>query len=371
MLTWILERAGARPDYLIGGTAHNLEHAARFAGSTFSVVEGDEYASCFDDQTPKFLYYAPEVVLLTNLISDHPDLYPDASDLHRAFRALFQRIPAHGRLIIPSEDESAVRLADDLACHVVTTGMHRSADLPIADLHLSSGGSAFRISSVLFNLPVFGAMNVRNAAMAAAAALHFDIALEQSARALAEFEGVDNRQAGLDIGRCTLVVDKATHPQSIGELCQALRQRYPGRRLVSVIQPRGTGGRNWIYQRDLPKVLAGFDRVILTNAYEHKPAPWTSWQAEPFSIETLVAALRALLVHVTTVHALDDLPRAVRALVREGDVVLLSLREQFVAHIPAVKAALEDHGRMSHRRNRALTPRPERQRSTSVRSSST
>jgi UDP-N-acetylmuramate: L-alanyl-gamma-D-glutamyl-meso-diaminopimelate ligase len=284
---------------------------------------------------------------------------------------LFQIVPAHGRLIVSSDDDLAIRLAAEAACPVVTTGQKRGAALPITDVRLSPLGSAFRVGAARFDVPAFGVMNVRNAAMAAAAAAHFGVSLEQSALALREFKGIDNRQAGRDLGGCTLVVDKATHPTSIEELQLALRQRYPGRRLVSVLQPRATGGRHWVYQRELPKALAGFDRVILTSPYEHKPPSWTAWQAEPFSIEALAEALGALSVDVTRVRTLDDAAEALGAILREGDVVLLSLREQFVEHVAAFETALGRHGRMSHRRSRALGPRPALKPSASARSSST
>ena len=32
---------------------------------------------------------------------------------------------------------------------------------------------------------------------------------------------------------------------------------------MSLIQPRATGGRDWVYQKELPEALAQFDKVIL------------------------------------------------------------------------------------------------------------
>ena len=345
MLAWILEHAGVRPDYLVGGVARNFPHAVRFDGRGIAVLEGDEYASCFDDQTPKFLHYAPEVVVVTNILEDHPDLYPDVGRLREAFGALVRLLPADGRLVLSSDDEAVASLSREAACSVVTTGFRDGADHPIVDVHFTPQGSGFRLGDARFELPVFGRMNVQNGAMAAVAAAHFGVSWSQSARALAEFAGVDDRQDGREAGGCTIVTDMASHPHSLGELSHALRQRYPGRRLISVIQPRATGGRRWIYQRDLPAALARFDQVILTSAYEHKPPHRTGWQSNPFSVEALAQELQALAVDVTTVPSLPDVPGAVREAVQDGDVVLLSLREQFVDYRAAVHRALVDRQR--------------------------
>lgn len=340
MLAWALECEGTQPDYLIGGIARNFASPARLLGSALTVLEGDEYASCFDDRTPKFLYYAPDVVIVTNLLADHPDLYPDVASLYNAFEALVRLLPARGCLVLPYGDEATQRLAAAAACAVVTVGEDVRADAPITALDLAPGMSRFRLGGVPFALPSCGRMNVRNAAMAAVAARHAGVPFERTAAALACFAGVVDRQDAKDIEGCTMVTDKATHPTSIRDLHEALRQHYPGRRLLVAIQPRATGGRQWLYQRELPAALSGFDQVLLTGAYEHAPAAGTAWQDDPFSIDALADDLRRLQGHVTIVRAVTDVPDALADRVEDGDVVLLLLREQFVSQVPAVEAAL-------------------------------
>ncbi len=340
LLAWILEHAGLQPDYLIGGIARGFRTSARFRGAGVTVLEGDEYASGIDDPSPKFLHYAPEVVVVTNVLADHPDLYPDERSLLEAFGSLVEQLPPDGRLVLPADDGAALPLAARARCVVVTTGMGPGASQCVTGIDLAAAGSAFSVEGVRFFVPMHGMMNVRNAAMAASAAMHFGVGLEQSALALSAFEGLADRQEARDAGGCILVNDKAAHPQSIAGLREALRQRYPDRRLVSVMQPRATGGRRWVYQRDLPGALAGFDKVILTSPYEHRPTGDTAWKQEPFCVDTLADALCTRGVDVQVVAGLADLPMAVINETRPGDVVLLSLREQFAAWIPAIEGAL-------------------------------
>jgi UDP-N-acetylmuramate: L-alanyl-gamma-D-glutamyl-meso-diaminopimelate ligase len=185
-----------------------------------------------------------------------------------------------------------------------------------------------------------GLMNVRNAAMALVTAGQFGVSLAEAVPAVATFTGLVDRQDAIEAGDCVVVRDKASHPESLWQLCAALRQRYPGRRLLSVMQPRATGGRRWIYQRDLPRALAAFDAVILTNPYEHKPPTDAAWKDDPFCLDALAGALCALGAEVQVVTAMADLPEAVRRSAGPGDVVLLSLREQFAPWIELVGEAL-------------------------------
>jgi UDP-N-acetylmuramate: L-alanyl-gamma-D-glutamyl-meso-diaminopimelate ligase len=179
-----------------------------------------------------------------------------------------------------------------------------------------------------FSIRLAGRMNVRNAAMAAAAASHFGVVPVTAAAALADFKGVVHRQEVRQAGNCTLISDKASHPVALQALIESVRQMFPYRRVVSVVQPRATGGRNWVYQRELPTALAAADLVILLDAYEHNPDPGRVRPHNPFSVDLLAADLSKNKVEPVLVSGPDELPAALAAHLREGDVIVLTLPEQ-------------------------------------------
>ena len=340
MLAWILEHAGRGPDYLIGGLARDLELPARFMGADFAVLEGDEYASCFDDLQPKFMHYKPEIVVITNIVEDHPDLYSDFGEVEKAFEQLVRLLPSSGCLVIPDDDEAATRTASACGCPVLRVGFSRQADFRITDVHLLAGESRFRLAEANFVLPLCGIMNIRNAAMAAVAAAHFGIPHQQSTDAIARFSGIHNRQQRHTIGQYTVVTDRAAHPIALRALFEATRQEYPGRRIVSIIQPRGTGGKNWIYQRDLPAALASTDRVVVLGAYEHNPEPGHSWKGGRFSTDALVSDLARRGVPATAITKCSELSDALSDGLSPDDVVVLNLPEQAIGILATVKQAL-------------------------------
>jgi UDP-N-acetylmuramate: L-alanyl-gamma-D-glutamyl-meso-diaminopimelate ligase len=340
MLAWILEHAGHRPDYLIGGIARNFANPARFDGAATAVLEGDEYAAGVDDPTAKCLYYAPHVAVIMNVLNDHPDLYRDDDAVAGVFRALVGQLPAEGALVLPAGDQAAAELAGHTGARVVRVGGHADADLHVDGVAATAEGMRFVLAGVPMAIRLHGRMNVRNAAMAAAAAANVGIPLARAAEALARFAGVVDRQDAFALASRTVVVDRAAHPHSLALLEEALRDRYPGRRRVCVLQPRATGGRDWIYQRDLPGALRGFDEVLLLPPYEHRPPAGTHWCLTPFCGTRLQDDLHTQGVTVTQVAALPDVPAAVGDRTRPGDVVLLAVREQFMR---ATVDALEAH----------------------------
>src|SRR5204862_1084605 len=66
MLAWILEDAGLNPGFLIGGVARNFGATARATGSSFFVIEADEYDTAFFDKRSKFVWYRPRTAVLGN-----------------------------------------------------------------------------------------------------------------------------------------------------------------------------------------------------------------------------------------------------------------------------------------------------------------
>ena len=81
MLAWILEDAGMKPGFLIGGIPQNFGISARLgSGSAFFVIEADEYDTAFFDKRSKFVHYRPRTAILNNLEFDHADIFPDLAD---------------------------------------------------------------------------------------------------------------------------------------------------------------------------------------------------------------------------------------------------------------------------------------------------
>ena len=340
MLAWILECNGVEPDYLIGGMPLNFEHPARLNGSGVAVLEGDEYASCFNDPLPKFLHYCPEVLVITNVLEDHPDLYNDLAGLQQVFAQLIRQLPPHGLLVLSAHDPGSRRLADHAPCRTVSVGFDGRGEVRICSLGLHATGSRFVIDEAAVDLAMWGRMNVMNAAMAMVAARHVGVGYSDSARALSGFAGVGNRQTARDCGGATLIHDKATHPQALAMLLESLRQRFPGRRLVSLIQPRATGGQGWIYQQQLPGVLAQADLVLLLKPYEHKPKPGQEWPGGAFCIGRLASELAARSVPVESVAELDQLAVVIARHVRPEDVMLATLPEQALELIEQIDVGL-------------------------------
>src|SRR5438874_10326548 len=81
LLAWIMDKAGRKPGYLIGGIPKNFGEGARLNDSKYFVIEGDEYDTAFFDKRSKFVHYLPELVIVNNIEFDHADIFSNLEEI--------------------------------------------------------------------------------------------------------------------------------------------------------------------------------------------------------------------------------------------------------------------------------------------------
>jgi UDP-N-acetylmuramate: L-alanyl-gamma-D-glutamyl-meso-diaminopimelate ligase len=274
MAAWVYTACGRDPGYLIGGAPCDL--AASFhdgAGDRF-IVEGDEYNAAYFDRGPKFLHYRPETLVLTSVEYDHADLYASPEALRDAYARLLALLPESGLLIACGDSPEVRELAARARRRTLFYGLDASNDLhPLAGIEALPEASRFRVrdaaaGEVEITLPLAGGHNVSNALAVWAAARRDGLPAADVAAALARFHGVKRRLEELGTVRGVTVVDDfAHHPTAVEKTLAALRQRYPGRRLVALFEPRSlTAGRGFFFA-PYRRAFAGADRVLFAPTF--------------------------------------------------------------------------------------------------------
>src|SRR3989475_2348454 len=123
MLAWILEVAGRKPSFLVGGIAENFGSSFQFRDGPDFVIEGDEYDTAFFDKGPKFLHYLPRIVLLKNIEFDHADIYADLEAIKTAFRRLINIVPRSGLIVAGIDSPVVTELIPAAFSRVATAGL--------------------------------------------------------------------------------------------------------------------------------------------------------------------------------------------------------------------------------------------------------
>ena len=322
MAAWVYSRAGADPGYLIGGAPIGLSSGFALGSGPRFAIEGDEYNASYFDRGPKFWHYRPETVILTSLEHDHVDLYPDFEGLERAFAGLVERLPASGLLIACADYPTVERLAAESPCRVVTYGT-KAGEVRLAGA-VESGEHG--ISFVLeeeggrqrIDLGVWGEHNAANATAVWIAARADGLDRDAVLDALATFRGVKRRLEVIGEAAGVVVIDDfAHHASEVAASLSALRQRFSGRRLVALFEPRSLSAGRQQFAADLAAGLASADRVFLAPVFHRERLG-----EEGFDPERLAADIEGLGAEATACSSNDEVLEQALAEARRGDVVV-------------------------------------------------
>ena len=290
LLAWIMEKAGRKPGYLIGGLPKNLGQGARLNDSKYFVIEGDEYDTAFFDKRSKFIHYLPELVIVNNIEFDHADIFNNLDEIKLSFRRLLNVVPQNGMVLLNGDDHNCVEVARDCLAQMIEVGFSENCAQRIRDAAYSSDGSRFKLGDDSFEIPLIGEFNVRNAAMAATAARFYDVPSPKIRAALKSFSGIARRQEVRGEARGVKVIDDfGHHPTAIGQTLHALRYRYPRHRIWAIFEPRSNTTRRAVFQQQLPDALKVADGVFIAQVAKLEQIP----QEERLKPEAVVDAIAA------------------------------------------------------------------------------
>jgi UDP-N-acetylmuramate: L-alanyl-gamma-D-glutamyl-meso-diaminopimelate ligase len=274
LLTWIMEKAGRKPGYLIGGIPKNLGQGARLNDSKYFVIEGDEYDTAFFDKRSKFVHYLPELVIVNNIEFDHADIFRDLDDVKLSFKRLLNIVPENGMVLLNGDDANCVEVAKDCRAQMVEVGFSKNCAQRIRDVAYSTTASRFKLGEDTCEIPMVGEFNVRNAAMAVTAARFYDVPKAKIDNALKTFTGTARRQEVRGEARGVTVIDDfGHHPTAVAQTLQGLRHRFPGHRLWAIFEPRSNTTRRAVFQKQLPDALKLADGVVVAQVARLEQIP--------------------------------------------------------------------------------------------------
>ena len=270
ILCWILEYAGLRPGFLIGGVAENFGISARYTDSEYFVIEADEYDTAFNDKRSKFIHYHPKTLIINNIEFDHADIFHDIAAIRREFHHLVRILPQQGKIIYPQGDLEVNNVLE-MGCWTPTETFSGSD----ADWSLTDANCDYGIFSVVKNNKIMGEVswsligehNALNALAAIIAANNVGVEVDKACKALSEFKSVKRRlECIFDSNDIRLYDDFAHHPTAIAKTLQALRQHAGDARLIVVMEPRSNTMRMGIHAHTLVDSFVNADLVLLYQA---------------------------------------------------------------------------------------------------------
>ena len=318
LLAWLLEYNRLNPSFLIGGIPNNLGQGARFTDSDWFVIEGDEYDTAFFDKRSKFVHYLPEAVVINNLEFDHADIFGSLAEIQTSFRHLINIVPRNGLLLANADDANLLPLLGIDHCPVRRFGLGDNSDDLASGLAFSESGSEFQLGDTTFRIPMIGELNVRNALAALLLARYTGLNDEQVQSGFDTFKGIQRRlEIRGETGGIIVIDDFAHHPTAIRETLKALGQRYPGRRVWAIFEPRSNTTRRNHFQSELAEALSLAKRVVVAEIARLEQVP----EGERLDPARLMEDIRTAGTKADYLTTSDEIVTQVTVQAEPGDIL--------------------------------------------------
>ncbi len=224
----------------------------------YFVIESDEF-------NRHFLAYHPTYTIITNIEAEHLECYKDIDDIRNTFEEFANKTK---EFIVGCGDNKEVRKIE--YNHPVTFyGFNEDNDVVIKNLKLDSSGSMFDLYLKdklygSFSIPLYGKHMVLDTV--AAIILCMNIGLDEITieKALKTFKNAKRRFAIKDINGTVLIDDYAHHPTEIKVTLEAVKQKYPDKKITVIFKPN-TYSRTKDFTLEFVDALSIADKVFLTE----------------------------------------------------------------------------------------------------------
>ena len=266
MLAWVLEFAGFKPGFLIGGVPENFGVSARVGESDFFVIEADEYDSAFFDKRSKFVHYHSNTLLINNIEFDHADIFRDLEAIKTQFHHAVRTVPSNGMVISQANEANAVDVIGRGCWSDQNTVSLDGQDADWQAVLENPDGSAFDVSFqgeqvARVEWGLLGTHNVANALGVFACARSIGILPDVVADALSSFESVKRRmEVKGQVAGVTVYDDFAHHPTAIRLTLEGIRSRVGEQPVIAVLEPRSNTMKMGVHNELLEDSVRSADR---------------------------------------------------------------------------------------------------------------
>lgn len=224
----------------------------------YFVVESDEF-------NRHFTAYHPAYSIITNIEKEHMECYKDIDDIRNTFEIFANQTK---NLVIVNGDNPELRKIN-YQTKVLTYGFGFNNDVVIKNIKLEEEGSRFDIFIKdefygSFEIPLYGKHMVQNATAAIILCKELGIPKDKIYELLLSFKNAKRRFSIENVGKTTIIDDYAHHPTEIKATLDAVRQKYPNRRLVVVFKPN-TYSRTKDFKNEFIDALNTADKAFVTD----------------------------------------------------------------------------------------------------------
>lgn len=231
MILHVLQQNRQDFDYLVGAQIPGFDYSVKISDAPLIVCEGDEYPASAIQKKPKFLFYHPQIAVLSGIAWDHINVFPTYEIYLQQFALFIQGMQPGSVLIFNELDQELVALTRQYGGHLQLIPYNTP------EHQIQQGKTFIRFEDKKIPLRVFGIHNLQNIAAARLVCLQLGIAEEDFFAAISSFSGASRRlEQVFEKEDAALFRDFAHAPSKVKASIHAVREQFPQRQLVAVLE---------------------------------------------------------------------------------------------------------------------------------------
>ncbi len=312
--SYVLEKAGFKPSYVVGGIIPELDTNAHCQNGKFFAAELDE-----SDGT--IVKYVPNICVINNLEADHLDFYKDGlKSILETFEKFISKMPDNGIVLVNYDCKNSMKLHGH---KTMTFGLTEGADYVAKNIVFEEDYTSFDIyykNELLSDLKIIlkGKHNVYNS-LAVFASLHqAGVDIEKIKPHFATFTGMGRRfQKAGEFKGISLYDDYAHHPTEIKAALSSACS-FKNKNIIAVFQPHRYSRLKNLWN-DFLSSFNNVDRVVVTDVYAASEDVIEGIDSEKFT-KALSEKLSIPCEHIS--GSMQEVAKKLFPTLKSGDVVI-------------------------------------------------
>ena len=272
MIMHVLKQLNRDFDYLVGARLEGFSQSVNITNAPVIICEGDEYPASALERKPKFHFLFPHIAILTGIAWDHINVFPTFPFYLEQFVIFINKIESGGVLIYNASDPVLKELVEaNLRADI------RYQPYGVPEHTIRDGKTKVTIEGITGQLKVFGNHNLMNLNAAFLACRELGVSVTDFIQAIASFTGAAKRLELLASNQNTNVYRDFAHaPSKVKATIEAVKQQYPDRQLIAVLELHTYSSLNEEFMKQYNGALDKADQAIVfysKHALELKRMP--------------------------------------------------------------------------------------------------
>lgn len=249
----------SKVDYMVGAQLKGFQRMVKINPEAEMVIlEGDEYLSSPIDRRSKFLWYKPQLAVLTGIAWDHINVFPTFESYLDTFKAFILTIEEGGTLVYNSDDLILTKLVEETE--------HSIEKIPYSyhDFSIEKGVTTLHSKQGDYPISFFGEHNLMNFNAAKHILLKLGLTEGEILTSIQGFEGADKRLSRIYAKNKIYAFKDFAHSPSKVEACvKAVKDQFEGFKIEVFLELHTYSSLNKAFIPHYKNALSGIENPVL------------------------------------------------------------------------------------------------------------